>query len=96
MQQIYRVIANKFSIKINNNNNIIIINNNFIVTKTKQLKIKKLKNCLYFVNINIKSFALNINKVIFKKNINKYIVFIQYLIIVYILEIKYICLYIKD
>ncbi len=96
MQQIYKVVINKFFIKINNNNNIIIINNNFIVAKTKQLKNIYIKNCLYFVNINIKSFALNTNKVVFKKNINKYIVFIQYLVIVYILEIKYICLYIKD
>ncbi len=96
MQQIYKVVANKFFIKINNNNNVIVINNNFVIIKTKQLKTKNIKNYFYFVNINIKSFALNANKIAFKKDVNKHIVFIRYLIIVYILKIKRICLYIKD
>ncbi len=96
MQQIYRIVANKFFIKINNNNNIIAINNNFVVAKLKQLKTKNIENCLYLIYINIKSFTLNINKIIFNKNINKYTIFIKYLVIVYILKTKYICLYIKD
>ncbi len=96
MQQIYKIIANKFFIKIDNNNNIIIINNNSIIAKSKQLKTKNIKNCLYFIYINIKSFIFNTNKIVFDKNINKYIVFIRYLVIVYILKTKYIYLYIKD
>ncbi len=96
MQQIYKIVANKFFIKIDNNNNIIAINNNFVVAKLRQLKTKNIKNCLYFVYINIKSFALNISRIVFNKNINKYIVFIKYLVIVYILETKRICLYIRD
>jgi len=96
LQQIYRIIANKFFIKINNNNNVITINNNFIVAKTKQSKTKNIKNCSYFININIKSFAFNTSKIALKKDINRYIVFIRYLIVVYILRTKYICLYIKD
>ena len=96
MQQTYRIVANKFFIKINNNNNIIAINNNFIIAKLKQLKTKNIKNCLYFIYINIKSFILNISKIVFDKNIDKYIVFIRYLVIVYILKTRYICLYIRD
>jgi len=96
LQQIYKIVANKFFIKIDNNNNIIAINNNFVVAKLRQLKTKNIKNCLYFVYINIKSFALNISRIVFNKNINKYIVFIKYLVIVYILETKRICLYIRD
>ncbi len=96
MQQIYRVVANRFFIKINNNNNIIAINNNLVITKTKQKKIKKIKNCFYFLNINIKSLVFNISRIVFRKDIDRYIVFIQYLIIIYILKTKYICLYIRD
>jgi len=96
LQQIYRIVANKFFIKIDNNNSIIVINNNSIITKLKQLKTKNIKNYLYLIYINIKSFIFNINRITFNKNVNKYIVFIKYLIIVYILETKYICLYIKD
>ncbi len=96
MQQIYKIVANKFFIKINNNNSIIVINNNLIIAKTKQLKTKNIENCLYFININIKSFVFNTNKVVFKKNINRHIIFIQYLVIVYILKIKRIYLYIRD
>jgi len=96
LQKIYRVVTNKFFIKINNNNNIIAINNNLVVAKTKQLKIKNIENCFYFVNINIKSLAFNIIRIVFRKNIDKYIVFIQYLIIIYTLETKRICLYIRD
>jgi len=96
LQKIYRVVINRFFIKIDNNNNIIAINNNFIVAKTKQLKTKNIENCFYFININIKSLAFNISKIILKKNIDRYIVFIQYLITIYILETKYIYLYIKD
>ena len=96
MQQTYRIVANKFFIKINNNNNIIAINNNFIIAKLKHLKTKNIKNCLYFIYINIKSFILNISKIVFDKNIDKYIVFIRYLVIVYILKTRYICLYIRD
>ncbi len=96
MQQIYRTIINKFFIKIDNNSSIIAIDNNFVVAKLKQLKTKNIKNCLYLVRINIKSFAFNISKIVFDKNIDKYIVFIRYLIIVYILETKYIYLYIKN
>ncbi len=70
--------------------------NRFFIIKIKQLKTKNIKNCLYFININIKSFALNINRVVLRKNINKNIVFIQYLVTIYILETKYIYLYIKD
>jgi len=96
LQQIYRVVANRFFIKINNNNNIIAINNNLVITKTKQKKIKKIKNCFYFLNINIKSLVFNISRIVFRKDIDRYIVFIQYLIIIYILKTKYICLYIRD
>jgi len=96
LQQIYRTIINKFFIKIDNNSSIIAIDNNFVVAKLKQLKTKNIKNCLYLVRINIKSFAFNISKIVFDKNIDKYIVFIRYLIIVYILETKYIYLYIKN
>jgi len=76
LQKIYKVVINFFFIKVNNKNNIITINNNFIIAKTRQLKIKNIKNCFYFININIKSFAFNINKTVFKKNINKHIIFI--------------------
>jgi len=96
LQQIYRAVANRFFIKIDNNNSIIVVDNNFIVAKTKQLKTKNIKNCSYFVNINIKSLALNTSRIALRKDVDKYIVFIQYLVIVYILEIEYICLYIKD
>ncbi len=96
MQRIYRIAANRFFIKIGNNNNIIAINNNFVVAKSKQLKTKSIENCLYFVYINIKSFALNTSRIVFNKNVDKYIVFIKYLVIVYTLETKYICLYIRD
>ncbi len=96
MQEIYKVVTNKFFIKINNNNNIIIINNNFIVAKTKQLKTKNIKNCFYFININIKSLTFNINKIALKKNINRRTIFMRYLIIIYVLKTKYICLYIRD
>ncbi len=78
MQKIYKVVTNKFFIKIDNNNNIIAIVNNLIVAKIKQLKIKNIKNCFYFININIKSLAFNISKIVLKKNINRCIVFIQY------------------
>jgi len=96
LQQIYKIVANRFFIKIDNNSNIITINNNFVVAKLKQLKTKSIENCSHFVRINIKSFALNISRIVFDKNVDKYIVFIKYLVIVYILETKYICLYIKD
>jgi len=96
LQQIYRVIANRFFIKIDNNNNIITINNNLVITKTKQLIIINIKNCFYFININIKSLVFNISRIVFRKDINRYIVFIQYLINIYILKTKYICLYIRD
>jgi len=78
LQKIYKVVTNKFFIKIDNNNNIIAIVNNLIVAKIKQLKIKNIKNCFYFININIKSLAFNISKIVLKKNINRCIVFIQY------------------
>jgi len=96
LQQTYRVVTNKFFIKINNNNNIIIIDNNFIIIKTKQLKTKNIKNCFYFVDINIKSFALNISRIALKKDVNRCTIFMRYLIIVYISKIEYICLYIRD
>jgi len=96
LQQTYRIIANKFFIKINNNNNIITIDNNFVIAKSRQLKTKNIENCLYLIYINIKSFALNTSKIAFDKNINKYAIFIKYLVIVYILRTKYICLYIRD
>ncbi len=96
MQQVYKIVANRFFIKINNNNNIIAIDNNFIVAKSKQSKTKSIENCLYFVHINIKSFALNTNKIVFDKNVDKYIVFIRYLVIIYTLETKRIYLYIRD
>ncbi len=68
LQQIYKVIANKFFIKINNNN--------YIVTKIKQLKTKNIENCSYFISINIKNLAFNISKIVLKKDINRYIIFI--------------------
>ncbi len=55
-----------------------------------------MENYLYFININIKSFVFNISRVVLRKDIDRCIVFIQYLVIVYILETKYICLYIKN
>jgi len=96
LQQIYKIVANNFFIKTSNNNNVTIINNNFVIAKTKQLKTKNIKNCLHFININIKNLTFNTNKIALKKDINRYIIFIQYLIIIYILKTKYICLYIKD
>ncbi len=76
MQEIYKVVTNRFFIKINNKNSIITINNNFIIAKTKQLKTKNIKNCFYFISINIKSLTFNANKIALKKNIDKYIIFI--------------------
>jgi len=76
LQEIYKVVTNRFFIKINNKNSIITINNNFIIAKTKQLKTKNIKNCFYFISINIKSLTFNANKIALKKNIDKYIIFI--------------------
>jgi len=76
LQEIYKVVTNRFFIKINNKNSIITINNNFIIAKTKQLKTKNIKNCFYFININIKSLTFNANKIALKKNIDRYIIFI--------------------
>ncbi len=76
MQQIYKIVANNFFIKTSNNNNVTIINNNFVIAKTKQLKTKNIKNCFYFISINIKSLTFNANKIALKKNIDKYIIFI--------------------
>jgi len=35
LQEICKIIANKFFIKIYNNNNIVVVNNNFIVAKSR-------------------------------------------------------------
>ncbi len=96
MQQAYRIVANRFFIKIDNNSSVIVIDNNSAVAKSKQLKTKNIENCLYFVCVNIKSFALNTSRIVFNKNVNRYTVFIRYSVIVYISETEYICLYIRD
>ncbi len=96
MQQTYRAAANRFFIKIGNNSSVIAVDNNLTAAKTKQSKTKSIENCSYFVDINIKSFALNTSRIVLRKNVDKYAVFIQYSVIVYISEIEYICLYIKD
>ncbi len=96
MQKAYKIVANRFFIKIYNNNNIIIVNNNLIVAKSRQLKTKNIENCFYFVYINIKSFVLNVNKTLLTKDVNRLAYLVKYLVIVYLLETRRIRLYIKD
>jgi len=48
------------------------------------------------VHINVKSFVLNANKILLTKDVNKLTYFVKYLVIIYSLEIRDICLYIKN
>jgi len=96
LQHTYKVVANKFFIKIDNNDNVIIIDNNFAIAKSRQLKTKSIKNRSYFIYINIKSLILNASKITLNKDVDKRTNLVRYLIIVYVLRTKHICLYIRD